>query len=156
MSVIPPEVAGPNPGGPGHFAHTDWLTQSVKALDAEVQAIAEAVEALLAPAWVPLVLGAGWGAFGGAQIPPAIRKVGDTVQVVGSLQYNGALSVMSTVAIIPPDYLPSHDITPLGIMGADPVRFDLQVSTGTILHVPPQHGFYSISGMWWSTAPVPS
>lgn len=36
MSVLPtPEPPGPNPGQPGHFAHTDWLTASVKALDSD-------------------------------------------------------------------------------------------------------------------------
>lgn len=33
MSLLPPEVPGPNPGQPGHFGHHDWLTASVKALD---------------------------------------------------------------------------------------------------------------------------
>jgi hypothetical protein len=34
-SVLPPDVPGPNPGQPGHYAHHDWLTQSVHALDNE-------------------------------------------------------------------------------------------------------------------------
>jgi hypothetical protein len=33
-NVIPPEVPGPVAGAPGHFPHHDWLTASVKALDA--------------------------------------------------------------------------------------------------------------------------
>lgn len=35
MPIIPiPPAAGPDPGQPGHFAHHDWLTESVLALDA--------------------------------------------------------------------------------------------------------------------------
>lgn len=34
MAIIPVEVPGPISGQPGHFAHHDWLTASVKALDA--------------------------------------------------------------------------------------------------------------------------
>ena len=33
MSLLPPEVPGPNPGQPGHFGHHDWITASLKALD---------------------------------------------------------------------------------------------------------------------------
>lgn len=33
-TVLPqPEVPGPDPGGPGHFDHHDWLTESAHALD---------------------------------------------------------------------------------------------------------------------------
>lgn len=32
-TVLPPDVPGPNPGQPGHYAHHDYLTQSVHALD---------------------------------------------------------------------------------------------------------------------------
>lgn len=36
-SVLPaPEAPGPDPGGSGHFDHHDWLTDSVKALDARL------------------------------------------------------------------------------------------------------------------------
>lgn len=33
MSIPMPPAAGPDPGQPGHFAHHDWLEQSVLALD---------------------------------------------------------------------------------------------------------------------------
>ena len=37
-SVLPlPEAAGPRPGQPGHFAHHDWLTAAVHALDTAQQ-----------------------------------------------------------------------------------------------------------------------
>lgn len=35
--IIPPQVPGPAPGLPGHFAHTDWATASLLALDSEQQ-----------------------------------------------------------------------------------------------------------------------
>lgn len=39
-SILPtPEPPGPIPGQPGHFAHTDWVTASLKALDAKLVAL---------------------------------------------------------------------------------------------------------------------
>ena len=62
-SVLPvPEAAGPRPGQPGHFAHHDWLTAAVKALDTQQQkALPNAVSvqsagggAIVAAAFAPM------------------------------------------------------------------------------------------------------
>jgi hypothetical protein len=43
MTNIPAEVPGPAAGQPGHFAHHDWLTAAVKALDAALMPTAAGV-----------------------------------------------------------------------------------------------------------------
>lgn len=78
MTVLPPEVAGPNPGQPGHFAHTDWLTASVKALDVE------AMDNRLPPATIVMFYGltppAGWLMCDGSPIPGSAT---DLIAIVG-------------------------------------------------------------------------
>lgn len=56
MSYLPsPEPPGPIPGQPGHFAHTDWVTAALKALDAQLVALDPLLVPTPGPYWGRLV-----------------------------------------------------------------------------------------------------
>lgn len=79
MTVLPPEAPGPNPGQPGHFAHTDWLTASVKALD--VEAMDNRVPVGTIVMWYGATAPPGWLICDGTAIP---GSASDLIALIGS------------------------------------------------------------------------
>ena len=84
MAIIPPQVPGPAPGLPGHFAHTDWLTASVVALDAE-----QSPSGIITSIASIITMSADWT----CQAAMAARS-GRWVEVALSITYTGAAIVV--------------------------------------------------------------
>jgi len=74
------------------------------------------------PAWTPLTLTNGWAWYGGAEMKLAYRKMGDMVQVRGSIKNTTAMTSPSvlTFAVLPVGFRPAYtEVLPAMGVGSD-------------------------------------
>lgn len=94
MPASTPKYAFPYPLG------TDFIADG----DDAIKALAERVEAVLGPAWIPLPFGAGWSSLGGAYQSADYCKVAGFLYVRGNVQATAGAT--NTVCTLPTGYRP--------------------------------------------------